>query len=133
MRSLVDVQRKVERRHRRDRQRQMLRVRGEGLRHRLVLRASLRAAPSGSGAPGHRTEQEGGGRAPGWEAYRQADAPDAKPAAGNTLRRRWGWLFVSPLKHPFQEDKYQQQTAVRERVEQLRRERSCVMQSKRDR
>lgn len=31
MRNLVDVQRKVERRHRRDRERQMLRVRGEGV------------------------------------------------------------------------------------------------------
>ncbi len=33
----------------------------------------------------------------------------------------------------FQEDKNQQKTVVRERLEQLRRERSCVMQSKRDR
>lgn len=86
MRNLVDVQRKVERRHQRDRERQMLRVREERWMLRCQeLPSHSTAALSGSAAPGHRTEQEGGGRSAGSQAHRQPDAPDAKPATGNTL------------------------------------------------
>lgn len=50
------------------------------------------------------------------------------------LREGFHLAFVlSPLTVVFQEDKNQQKTVVRERLEQLRRERSYAMQSKRDR
>ncbi|XP_029698159.1 uncharacterized protein [Takifugu rubripes] len=91
MRNLVDVQRKVELRHRRDRERQMLRV-----QERLSIVQSRKAQEDLLG------------------------------------QRRTDRLMHLTQNLP-QEDKYQQKTAVRERLEQLRRERSCVMQSKRDR
>lgn len=86
---------------------------------------------SGPGTPVDRPEQEGAGRSAGSEAHREADAPATGNARHEDTRTQRGWPF--PLQCVFQEDKYQQKTAVRERLEQLRRERSCVMQSKRDR
>ena len=99
MRDLVDVQRKIERRHRRDRERQMLRVRGENLTFWCQQPPShSTAALAGSGAPGHRTEQEGRGKSAGSAVHRQADAPDTKAARGKARHMDTGggrWLALS--------------------------------------
>ncbi|XP_067358466.1 uncharacterized protein [Channa argus] len=91
MRNLVDMQRKVEQRQQRDRERQLLRVQG-----RLSIIQNRKA------------EED-----------------------------LLGLKHTERLKHLTQDlpqdDKNQQKTVVRERLEQLRRERSYVMQSKRDR
>ncbi|XP_029378367.1 uncharacterized protein LOC115056226 [Echeneis naucrates] len=91
MRSLVDMQRKVEQRQLRDRERQLLRV-----QERLLIVQNRKA---------------------------EEDV--------------LGLKHTDRLRHVTQdlpqEDKNQQKTVVRERLEQLRRERSYVMQSKRDR
>lgn len=134
MRNLVDVQRKVERRHRRDRERQMLRVRGEGLmfwsfsvtaQPRFQVQERLTIVQS------RKAEEDllARGRTDGLMHPTQ-NLPQVTDFPQTPGEDR-GW--TRPLKRLFQEDKYQQQTAVRERVERLRRERSCVMQSKRDR
>ncbi|CAB1313731.1 unnamed protein product, partial [Coregonus sp. 'balchen'] len=91
MRSLVDLQRKVEQKQQRDRERQLLRV-----QERLTIMQNKKSQEDLMG-------------------LRQTDR----------LRH---------LTHNLpQADKSQQKTVVRERLEQLRRERSYVMQSKRDR
>ncbi|KAM7003489.1 uncharacterized protein LKV04_004544 [Tautogolabrus adspersus] len=91
MRNLVDMQRKVEQRQQRDRERQLLRV-----QKRLSIIQNRKA------------EED-----------------------------LLGLKHTDRLKHLTQdlpqEDKNQQKTIVRERLEQLRRERSYVMQSKRER
>ncbi|KAK9516758.1 hypothetical protein VZT92_024671 [Zoarces viviparus] len=91
MRNLVDVQRKVEQRQQRERDRQLLRV-----QERLSIIQNRKA---------------------------EEDLLGLK----HTDRLR------HLTKDLPQEDKNQQKTVVRERLEQLRRERSHVMQSKRDR
>ncbi|KAA8590178.1 hypothetical protein FQN60_014112, partial [Etheostoma spectabile] len=91
MRNLVDMQRKVEQRQQRDRERQLLRV-----QERLSIIQNRKA------------EED-----------------------------LLGLKHTDRLRHLTQdlpqEDKNQQKTVVRERLEQLRRERSYVMQSRRDR
>ncbi|XP_015239495.1 PREDICTED: uncharacterized protein LOC107090559 [Cyprinodon variegatus] len=91
MRNLVDMQRKFEQRHQRDKERQMFRV-----QERLSIIQNRKA------------EED-----------------------------LLGLKHTERLKHLTQdlplEDKIQQKTVVRERLEQLRRERSYIMQSKRDR
>ncbi|KAM9351620.1 uncharacterized protein ABDE67_006484 [Symphorus nematophorus] len=91
MRNLVDMQRKVEQRQQRDRERQLLRV-----QERLSIIQNRKA------------EED-----------------------------LLGLKHTDRLRHLTQdlpqEDRNQQKTVVRERLEQLRRERSYVMQSKRDR
>ncbi|KAK5606599.1 hypothetical protein CRENBAI_018138 [Crenichthys baileyi] len=91
MRNLVDMQRKFEQRHQRDKERQMFRV-----QERLSIIQNRKA------------EED-----------------------------LLGLKHTDRLKHLTQdlplEDKTQQKTVVRERLEQLRRERSYIMQSKRDR
>ncbi|KAG7522452.1 hypothetical protein JOB18_022753 [Solea senegalensis] len=91
IRNLVDMQRKVEQRQQRDRERQLLRV-----RERLSIIQSRKA------------EED-----------------------------LLGLKVTDELRHLTQglpqEDKNRQKTVVRERLEQLRRERSYVLQSKRDR
>ncbi|XP_029909412.1 uncharacterized protein LOC115360574 [Myripristis murdjan] len=91
MRSLVDMQRKVEQRQQRDRERQLLRV-----QERLTIIQNRKAEEDLLGLK---------------QSDRLRHVTDNLP----------------------QEDKSQQKTVVRERLEQLRRERSYVMQSKRDR
>lgn len=91
---------------------------------------------SGSGAFVNHPEQKGRRRPARPETHRQAKAPHTRSTTGKIL-------FIEQVSlHTFctinitivlQEDKYQQKTVVRERLEQLRRERSYVMQSKRDR
>ncbi|XP_034031382.1 uncharacterized protein LOC117514921 [Thalassophryne amazonica] len=90
MRNLVDMQKKVEQRHQRDRERQLLRV-----QERLTIIQNRKAEEDLLGLK-HRD--------------RTRHVTDNLP----------------------QVDKNQQKTVVRERLEQLRRERSYVMQSKRD-
>ncbi|XP_029008227.1 uncharacterized protein LOC114856729 isoform X2 [Betta splendens] len=91
MRNLVDMQKRAEQRHQRDRERQRLRV-----QERLSI------------IQNKKTEKD-----------------------------LLGLKHMEQLKHLTQdlprEDKQQQKTVVRERLEQLRRERSHLMQSKRDR
>ncbi|XP_054893359.1 uncharacterized protein LOC129364620 [Poeciliopsis prolifica] len=91
MRSLVDMQRKFEEKHQRDKERQMFRV-----QERLSIILNRKA------------EED-----------------------------LLGLKHTDRLKHLTQdlplEDKTQQKTVVKERLEQLRRERSYIMQSKRDR
>ncbi|XP_008410671.1 uncharacterized protein LOC103466681 [Poecilia reticulata] len=91
MRSLVDMQRKFEQKHQRDKERQMFRV-----QERLSIILNRKA------------EED-----------------------------LLGLKHTDRLKHLTQdlplEDKTQQKTVVKERLEQLRRERSYIMQSKRDR
>lgn len=55
------------------------------------------------------------------------------PQVGVVHGLMWPSIFSSPNRCGFQEDKSQQKTVVRERLEQLRRERSSILQSKRDR
>ncbi|XP_059916118.1 uncharacterized protein LOC132463993 [Gadus macrocephalus] len=91
MRNLVDMQRKVEEKQQRDRDRQLLR-----LQERLSIVQNKKAEEDLLG-------------------LKQKEA-------------------LEHLTHNLpQEDKLQQKTVVRARLDQLRRERSCVMQSKRDR
>lgn len=134
MRNLVDVQRKVERRHRRDRERQMLRVRGESVMFRsfpLTAQPHVQVQERLTIVQSRKAEEDLLGR-------RRADgltrATQNLPQVTRFTRTpEDDGVWTCPLKHLFQEDKYQQQSAVRERVERLRRERSCVVQSKRDR
>ncbi|KAJ8395680.1 hypothetical protein AAFF_G00029170 [Aldrovandia affinis] len=91
MKSLVDIQRKVESRYQRDKERQMFRI-----QERLSI---IQNRKSDEDLLGHRQ--------------------------GDSLK---------DLTENFkQEDRHRQKTLVKEKLEQLRRERSHVMQSKRDR
>lgn len=101
MRSLVDMQKKVEQRQQRDRERQLLRVRQRGrffcndpniqitVRKRQEVRFDRICLP-GSGALVNHPEQKSRGRSARPEAHRQAEAPHPRSTTGNDFRKsRW--------------------------------------------
>ncbi|XP_071391493.1 uncharacterized protein [Centroberyx affinis] len=116
MRSLADMQRKVEKRQQRDRERQLLRV-----QERLSIIQNRKAEEDLLGLKQEDTLR-----------HVTHNLPQVKYVCTINIFTISHYV-INIRMCVFQEDKSQQKTVVRERLEQLRRERSYVMQSKRDR
>ncbi|XP_043980615.1 uncharacterized protein LOC122835532 isoform X2 [Gambusia affinis] len=115
MRSLVDMQKKFEQKHQRDKERQMFRVRTV---NRKTLKVPFRQKMCTNIV---------------FQVQERLSIILNRKAEEDLL----GLKRTDRLKHLTEdlplEDKTQQKTVVKERLEQLRRERSYIMQSKRDR